>query len=191
MSGLTAVGYFLFTLVFSFLTFLLWARIALRYFRISSLHPISQSIYKLTNPILNPLTTLFKSSHLRANRYDWVCLTLLVITELLKFTLLYLIASNTLPNLAPLIIRTIAELILEPCHLLFYAILIRVVLSWVNPYLKNPLIDVIYIITEPVLQWARHKLPSFSTIDFSPVIILIILKVITLFIETSLPSTLI
>lgn len=185
MSGFAAVGYFLFTLFFSVVTFFLWIRFALRYFRVSSLHPISRTISTFTNPVVKPVEGLFKSSHMRANRYDWACLTVLVAAELLKIFLLTLLVTGALPFLPLLLLRTLAELIVEPCNLLFYAILIRVVISWVNPHWKNPMADLIYLFTEPTLRLARGMIPVISGIDFSPFIVMILLKVITLFIGAS------
>ena len=185
MSGFMSVGYFLFTLLFSTVTFFLWLRFALRYFRVSSLHPISQTINTLTNPIVKPVEGLFKSSHTRSNPYDWACLTMLVAAELIKLIMLNLMLAGAFPFLPLLLLNTLKELIVQPCNLLFYAILIRVVMSWVNPYWKNPLADLIYLFTEPTLRLARKQIPVFSGIDFSPFIVMIVLKIITLFIGAS------
>jgi len=189
MSGFTTVGYFLFTLLFSALTFVLWIRFALRYFRVSSLHPMSQSINTLTNPIVKPIEGLFKSSKLRSNRYDWACLTVLVAAVLLKYILLNLFVAGAFPFFPLLLLHTLAELIIDPCNLLFYAILIRVIMSWVNPHWQNPLADLLYLVTEPTLRMARGLIPVFSGIDFSPFIVMIALKIITLFISASLPAS--
>ena len=189
MSGIAAVGYFLFNLVFSAVTFFLWIRFALRYFRVSSLHPISQTIDRFTYPIIRPIQGLFTSSNIRSNRYDWACLSTLVIVEVLKFILFGLLFSGTFPSIIFLLLHALGELILEPCNLMFYAILIRVIISWVNPLLKNPMMDLLYLFTEPLLRLARSFVPVFSGIDFSPFIVMIALKVITLFIGASLPPS--
>lgn len=190
MSGFTAVGYFLFSLMFSLITFVLWARIAIRYYRISFLHPIAQSINTFTDPIIRPLAHLFKSSNTRANRYDWVCFSVLIVFEGLKFITLAWLVFGTLPSLAVIFLWTIADLIIQPCQLLFYAILIRVIMSWVNPHWKNNLSDILYIVTEPLLRVAHRTIPTIGGLDFAPFAVLIALKVITLFIGTSIPNAL-
>ena len=191
MSGLLAVGYFLFVLFFSLLTFLLWARIALRYVHVSAVHPVSQSINILCNPIVTPLTRLFPPKKGRANRYDWHCFLILVGVELLKFIVIGPLFLGAMLSPVLMLIYTIADLIVQPCNLLFYAILIRVIMSWVNPRWQNPLADVLQRVTEPVLKPARQAIPIASGIDFSPFVVMIILKVITLFITASLPLQLI
>lgn len=189
MSGFATVGYFLISLFFSLLTFALWVRFALRYFRVSSLHPTTQAVNRFTDPIVKPFENLFKSSKTRANRYDWACLSVLVIAELLKYSLISLLFHGAMPSLAVIMLYTLADLIIQPCNLLFYAIIIRVIISWVNPQWRSPMADLLYLVTEPVLGLARSMVPPFSGIDFSPFIVMIILKIITLFISASLPTT--
>ena len=53
-------------------------------------------------------------------------------------------------------------------------VFVRVILSWVSPGgVNNPLIVLVYRITEPLLGPVRSLLPSMGGIDFSPVIVLI------------------
>lgn len=191
MSGLIAVGYFLFALFFSLLSFILWARIGLHYFRISSLHPISQTIARLTNPIISPINHLFGINKKHYSRYDWPCFSILVIVELLKFIAIGALFLGAMLPWTFLPLYTLADLIVQPCNLLFYAIIIRVVMSWINPRWHHPLADLIRKVTDPSLHLGRRIIPDISGFDFSPYIMLIILKVITLFISNSLPLALI
>ena len=187
MSGLLAVGYFLFALFFSLLSFVLWTRIALRYCKISALHPISQSIHAITNPIVMPFTHKLTNPKARLSRYDWPCFSVLVIVLLLKYIAIGSLFMGVMLPWSFLPLYTLADLIIEPCNLLTYAIIIRVVMSWVNPSWQNPIADVIRQITTPPLHWASQYLPRTSGLDFSPVVVLILLKIITLFINASLP----
>ena len=77
MSGFLTVGYFLVTLFFSLVLFVLWARIALRYFRISALHPVSQVINNLSNPLIQPIERLVYPKKTTYKRYDWVSFSLI------------------------------------------------------------------------------------------------------------------
>ena len=191
MSGLLAVGYFLFVLFFSLLTFVLWIRITLRYFRISALHPMSQGINKLTNPVIMPLAQLFTTPKKRLNRYDWPCFSVLVVIELLKFTALDLLFLRASLPWVFVPLYAAADIIVQPCNLLFYAILARVILSFANPNWQHPLADLLRLVTDPLLHLGRKIIPDISGFDFSPYIMLVILKIITLFISASLPLHLI
>lgn len=58
-----------------------------------------------------------------------------------------------------------------------WLIIARVILSWVQvPY--NPLIRFIYEITEPVLAPLRRLMPQGSTVDFSPLIAILVLQLL-------------
>jgi YggT family protein len=189
MSGFISVGYFLFSLFFSLIIFILWVRLALRYFRISSLHPLSQVINRLTEPVVYPFTKMLaftsKINYLR--RYDWACFVVLCLVEIIKFiTLGWFLLGVMLPWFT-ILIYTLADLIVQPCDLLFYAILIRVIMSWINPRWQHPIADLLRIVTDPLLRAIGRFVPVISGLDFSPFIALILLKVITIFINASLP----
>ena len=191
MSGLLAVGYFLFALFFSLVSFILWARIALRYYRISPLHPVSQGVMKLSNPIIMPLAHRFTARKGRLSRYDWPCFSVLVIVELLKFIAIGSLFLGAMLPLSFLPLYTLADLIVQPCNILFYAVVIRVIMSWVNPDWQHPMADVLCRVTDPLFHFGRRIIPDISGFDFSPFVILILLKVITLFITAMLPLHLI
>jgi YggT family protein len=80
----------------------------------------------------------------------------------------------------------IGSLLLTTVNVLFQlaslAILARVILSWlpmagvrIDPY--HPLIRFLYQITDPILDPIR-RFTTFGTIDFSPIVALILLDVI-------------
>ncbi|MBI5576549.1 MAG: YggT family protein [Deltaproteobacteria bacterium] len=52
-----------------------------------------------------------------------------------------------------------------------WVLVIRAVLSWVNPDPYNPIVRALYSITEPVLSFLRRKFPLMAgSIDFSPMV---------------------
>lgn len=191
MIGLFNVGLFLFSLCFTLITFVLWARIALRYLRISALHPISQVVFSLTNPVINPIERLAPKLEKRFPRYDWATFLILIAVELIKFILIGVLFLGVLMPVPYLLAYTLADLIIQPCNLLFYAILIRVIMSWVNPGWQHPFAEFLYVLTEPLLRLGRMIVPDISGFDFSPLLMMVILKIITLFISGLLPLPLI
>ena len=61
--------------------------------------------------------------------------------------------------------------------LLFFMwiVIARAILSWVNPDPYNPIVRFIHNVTEPVLYQVRKKIPiNFGGIDFSPIIVIIV-----------------
>ncbi|CEK09780.1 YggT family protein [Legionella hackeliae] len=190
MSGLITVIYFLVKLFFNLVLFALWIRVALRYFQVSMLHPAGQLIYQLTDPIVRPIERLVYPPKAPPKRYDWVTLGLIVLVELLKFIVIGLLFYGVLLPFFHLILFAFADLIIQVCDLLFYMLLIRVLVSLINPTRQHPFLDIINLITDPLLDLGRFLVPNISGFDFSPLIIMVILKVIALFMAATLPFNL-
>jgi YggT family protein len=68
----------------------------------------------------------------------------------------------------------------------FWIIIARAVLSWVNPDPYNPIVRFLYRVTEPVLRPIRDRLPSFSGLDLSPLIVLLAIYFLESFLVGSL-----
>ncbi len=57
-----------------------------------------------------------------------------------------------------------------------YIVIISALISWVNPDPYNPIIRFLYSVTEPVFSAVRRVLPfPVVGIDFSPIIVLLII----------------
>ena len=54
----------------------------------------------------------------------------------------------------------------------WYILIIRAVLSWMNPNPHNPIVRIIYMLTEPVLGPIRRVLPPMGGLDLSPIVVL-------------------
>ncbi|MCH8062000.1 MAG: YggT family protein [Chloroflexi bacterium] len=63
-------------------------------------------------------------------------------------------------------------------NVLWFALLARVVLSWIKLSPTNPLVVIVFQITEPMLAPIRRVLPRMAMIDLSPMVALIIIIVI-------------
>lgn len=66
---------------------------------------------------------------------------------------------------------TVINLILNLLDFYTLIILIRVILSWVNPNPHNPAVQILYKVTDPVLNPIRRMLPSFGGLDISPLVV--------------------
>ncbi|MBN2095857.1 YggT family protein [Candidatus Peregrinibacteria bacterium] len=55
-------------------------------------------------------------------------------------------------------------------RILKYAILVRILLSWIQPGHPGRLIQILYEITEPILRIFRKILPRTGMLDFSPLL---------------------
>lgn len=75
--------------------------------------------------------------------------------------------------------------------LIYYALmafnlvlLARVLLTWFpNIDTRNPLVQFVFSVTEPVLRPIRQLLPQTGMIDFSPLVVFLILSVLLQFVR--------
>jgi YggT family protein len=63
----------------------------------------------------------------------------------------------------------------------FWIIVIRALISWVNPDPWNPIVQFLNRITEPVLRPVRRWLPT-TGIDISPLIVCLVIEVVRRFV---------
>ncbi len=61
---------------------------------------------------------------------------------------------------------------------LYFAILVRILLSWIPMSQDNAIIRLLNQITEPILAPARRIIPPMGGIDFSPMIVLLLLYMV-------------
>ncbi len=58
-------------------------------------------------------------------------------------------------------------------------IIVRALISWVNPDPYNPIVRFLYRVTEPVLRPIRYRLPTAAMgLDLSPVVVILILTLL-------------
>lgn len=61
-------------------------------------------------------------------------------------------------------------------NLLSIAIFVRAILSWFQLDRRNPLVEMLDMITEPVLSPLRRVVPRIGMIDITPLVAIIILQ---------------
>jgi YggT family protein len=68
-----------------------------------------------------------------------------------------------------------------------WVIIFRAVISWVNPDPYNQIVIILYRLTEPVLGHIRRRLPFRNVgVDFSPVIVILIIVFLKYFLVETL-----
>lgn len=57
----------------------------------------------------------------------------------------------------------------------FWIIVVRALISWVNPDPYNPIVRFLYQVTEPVLYRVRRMVPFMGGLDLSPLIVILVI----------------
>jgi YggT family protein len=82
-------------------------------------------------------------------------------------------------------VDALASLVNILLTMMYWLILIRALLSWVNPDPFNPIVQFLTRVTEPVLEPIRRLLPPMP-IDISPIIVFFIIIFLQRFLVSSL-----
>jgi YggT family protein len=84
-------------------------------------------------------------------------------------------------------VSAIAEVINIILTFYMWVIIIRALVSWVNPDPYNPIVQFLYKVTEPVLYPIRRLMPVYNIgIDLSPLIVIVIIIFMKSFLVASL-----
>lgn len=162
--------------------FILIIRVLLQLTGASSNNPISAFIIKVTRPplnILRPLLPTVKNLNLSA--------VFLMIA--LQMTIGFVMTAGS-PTfvLWPVFIWSLIELVTLVINVFLYSILISVVLSWINPGVHNPITELLYKITEPILVPCQRLIPPIGGLDLSPMAALLGLQVLKMLLIPPLQS---
>lgn len=134
-------------------------------------HPIRQIILRYTQPLLDPLHKIFPVYR----QVDVGLVILLVLLEIIKLVLIFLLEWK-FPNLALLLVWSLFLLIRTLFNFYFFALLLRLIVSWAIPiYSNHPATQILFIITEPVLRPIRKRV-QIKRFDWTPIAAMIIAK---------------
>lgn len=162
---------FLINTLFGLYILMVMLRFILAVVRADFYNPVSQFLVKVTNPPLLMLRRVIPST----GKIDTSALVLMLGLQLLSFTLIGLLRGSTLA-LWPLLVLSLRELTELALNIFLFSIFVQVIISWVNPGTYNPVVSLLYSITEPVLRPCRRLVPPISGMDLSPLVALIAIQ---------------
>jgi YggT family protein len=132
-------------------------------------NPLSQFVYRYTNPVIAPIRRVLPNWR----RINLAVLLLAWLVTLLKQLVLFLIIG-VLPHVLGLVLMASAELL--DFVLLFYLVLIFAwsLMSMLAVDRRQPVLRLAGAIVEPLLRPLRGRLTA-GNIDFSPTVVMVIL----------------
>lgn len=150
-------------------------RLLLQWVRADFYNPLSQFLVKVTNPVVVPLRRLLPA----IGRVDTASIVAMLLLQALG---VFLITSLGAVALSPVQVIVYSVIKLLMMLLLTYAVLIivSVILSWIGPRARHPIVPLIYQLTEPVLRPFRKLIPPIAGIDLSPLFALIAIRFLML-----------
>jgi YggT family protein len=168
---------FLLSTIFNLLTLLFLLRFFLQLFKAPFNNPLSYMVVSLTDFAVKPARRIVPSW----GKIDLSTLILALVAQLLlQICLLWLrdlpisLVGNAIwTSLIGMSLLGVFRTVLD---VFFYAILLQVILSWVNPH--SPISSVLNSLTKPILAPIQRLLPTAGGMDFSPVVALILIQML-------------
>ena len=161
--------------VCGFFTLALLARFALQWARAPFRNPLGQFVIAVTDWMLRPVRPLVPGLF----GLDMASLLLAWLWQVVNQGLA-LGLSGVIAAVAPapaLVVAVLAaiELVRMGLYLVFGAVLVAAVFSWVNPY--APMAGLFDALTRPLLRPFRRLVPPVGGVDLSPLLLLLVLQI--------------
>ena len=173
MLGLNDAAIFIIKTLGSLYLLIVLMRFILQLVRANFYNPLCQFIVKATQPLLKPLRRVIPSMF----GLDMSSLVLALIVQMLLIAVIVSLKGFMVDwvLLVPWALIALFSLFL---NILFYAMIISVILSWVAPGSHNPGAELVAQITEPVLAPVRRIIPNLGGLDISPLFAFIVIQLL-------------
>ncbi|MGB2601921.1 MAG: YggT family protein [Candidatus Omnitrophota bacterium] len=80
------------------------------------------------------------------------------------------------------VVRSLALLVSLLFNVLYFILIIRIIMSWINPDPYNEVVRIIYRVSDPILVPFRRLPLQMGGMDFSPILAFVVLSVLRNFI---------
>ena len=178
MGGGTAALVFLIRSIAQLYLLLLLIRLVMPWIGATFNNPIAQAVFKLTSPLVIPVRRLLPP----IGKLDTATLVVAFAVQYLTVLVIFLILGAS-PQIGTIALFSAVGLVSLLLKMFAFAILIRVVLSWVSPGSYNPAVAFIHPMTEPALRPIRRVIPPMGGLDLSPLFATLLLFAASIFVE--------
>ncbi len=176
-SPLTQAGLFLVQTAFGLYAALVLLRLLFQAMDVDFRNPLSQFVYKATQPVLKPLRRVLP---MRA-RIEPALVVLLLLVKLLE---VYALSGlrGYLPGLIGALLMAVAQSLALLMLTLSALLIVRAIASWVVAAGAgyNPMLSLLEQLTEPLLAPLRRIIPPLGGMDFSVLLALVAVQLVNI-----------
>jgi len=147
-------------------------RFLLQTIRADFYNPICQTLITLTNPALKPLRRWIPGFM----GIDWPSIILMILLQALEISLIALLVSGHMPPPISFPVIIVSKLLFMLIYVYIFVIIIQAIISWIQPGSYSPFTVLLYQLSEPLVRPVRRYIPAAGGIDWSLLIILILLN---------------
>ncbi len=169
---------FIITTLFSLYILAVMLRFLLGVVRADFYNPISQFLVRITNPLLIPLRKILPGF----GKIDVASIVLMLVLSVAMLLVIVLLRGTGV-SVLPLLLMAVGELVMLAINVFLVAIIVQVIISWINPGSYNPVNALLDSLTAPILRPIQRIIPPLSGIDLSPLFALIGLQVLKMLLQ--------
>ncbi|MCE8013348.1 YggT family protein [Halomonas daqingensis] len=155
--------------------FLMMLRFLLQASQADYYNPISQSVVKITQPVVRPFQGFLGPV---LGRFDMATLAAAFVLKAVSIVAILQIAGIGMPPLTQVAIGAIAAIANAILKIYFFALIVMIILSWVAPNASHPGALLVMQLVEPIMAPVRKVIPPLGMIDLSPIVVFIAISIV-------------
>ena len=169
-SQLGSAGISLINTLINIYLLLLMLRFLLQASQADYYNPLSQSLVKITQPVVRPFQGVLGPV---MKRFDLATLVAGFLVKVISIIILLQIAGVGMPRLDGLALAGVAAVLGTILKIYFFALIVMIILSWVAPHASHPAAVLVMQLVEPIMAPVRKVIPPLGMIDLSPIVVFI------------------
>ncbi|BCA90571.1 YggT family protein [Vreelandella aquamarina] len=174
-SQLGSAGLMLVNSLINIYLFLLMLRFLLQASRADYYNPLSQSVVKITQPVVGLFQGFLGPV---AGRFDLATLAAGFVLKVVSMIAIFMVIGVGMPPIAGLLIAGVAALANAILKIYFFAMIVMIILSWVAPNASHPGALLVMQLVEPIMAPVRKMIPPLGMIDLSPIVVFIAINLV-------------
>ncbi|WP_111415243.1 YggT family protein [Billgrantia lactosivorans] len=175
MGQLGNAGLLLVNTLINVYLFLMMLRFLLQASQADYYNPISQSVVKITQPVVRPFQSFLGPV---MGRFDMATLAAAFVLKAVSIVAILQIAGIGMPPLTQVAIGAVAAIANAILKIYFFALIVMIILSWVAPNASHPGALLVMQLVEPIMAPVRRVIPPLGMIDLSPIVVFIAISLI-------------
>lgn len=182
---LNQIAVYLLQTLSSLYLMLVVVRLLLQISRADFYNPISQFVVKATNPLLLPLRKVIPG----IMGLDFASIVLALLVQMAAVQLILLFAGAGLINPFHLLTWSAVGVLATTANIIFWALIIMIIASWVAPQSYNPALLLIRQLVAPIVAPFQRLVPPMGGLDISVIFVFIVLNIFRSFLIPSLANS--
>ena len=130
--------------------------------------PVGHFVFTFTEWLVRPLRAIAP----RRGHLDVSCLLAAMLLSVVLAAIFVMLFSLRTPSFGAVVLLAVTWLARWALWLMIGALLLQVILSWVNP--QAPIAPMLHMLTEPLLAPIQRRLPRLGGVDLSPLVLVLL-----------------